>query len=195
MLTKATNGIWHFFMKKFALSHWAALVTMAVIVFVRIQDPLFVESMRLRYFDTLITSKAPSPNNIWTVNIDEQALEQLGQWPLPRGVYAQLIRDLYARHAGLVVMDVLMAEPDRMGQDQALAQALSEYPVVLTNVASDHSRNQPRNPVGTIINSQFQGNLISYRGIISNIRDLESAAAGVGSINTLPEIEIGRAHV
>jgi hypothetical protein len=58
-------------MKKILLSPWLALLTLALVIGVRVADPAFVESVRLRYFDTLITSKAPTQNNVYTVNIDE----------------------------------------------------------------------------------------------------------------------------
>jgi adenylate cyclase len=102
-------------MKKILLSPWTALLTLALVVGIRIADPAFIESVRLRYFDTLITAKAPTENNIYTVNIDEPTLDKYGQWPLPRAEYAKIIKDLYDRNAGLVVLNVLMAEPDRTG--------------------------------------------------------------------------------
>jgi len=68
-------------MKKILLSPWTALVTLAIVVGIRTADPVFVESVRLRYFDTLIANKTPTVNNIYTVDIDEAALDQLGQWP------------------------------------------------------------------------------------------------------------------
>ena len=111
-------------MKKILLSPWTALLTLVLVVGIRIADPTFVESVRLRYFDTLITSKAPTDNNIYTVNIDETALDKYGQWPLPRAEYAKIIKDLYDRGAGLVVLNVLMAEPDRTGGDAVLGSAL-----------------------------------------------------------------------
>jgi len=133
-------------MKKILLSPWTALLTLALITSIRIADPVFVESVRLRYFDTLITSKAAVENNIITVNIDEAALDKLGQWPLPRNEYAKIIKDLYDRGAGLVVINVLMADPDRSGGDAVLENALKEYPVVLGSVPADKTKNTPRVP-------------------------------------------------
>ena len=91
-------------LKKILTSPWTALLTLALVLGVRIADPTFVESVRLRYFDTLITAKAPTSNNIITVNIDEASLDKYGQWPLPRAEYAKIVRDLYQRGAGLVVL-------------------------------------------------------------------------------------------
>ena len=71
-------------LKKILLSPWTALLTLLLVLTVRVVDPTFVESVRLRYFDTLITNKAPTENNIYTVNIDEATLDKYGHWPLPR---------------------------------------------------------------------------------------------------------------
>lgn len=175
--------------KSLLLSPWTALLTLVLIISIRIADPVFIESIRLRYFDTLITAKEPTQNNIVTVNIDEESLNKLGQWPLPRAEYAKIIKDLYDRGAGLVVLNVLMAEPDRTGGDRALAQALSQYPVVLGSVPSDKTKNIPRNPGSAVLGPEFLDQIITYPGIIANVPALENAAAGIGIVNTLPEVD------
>jgi adenylate cyclase len=176
-------------LKSLLLSPWTALITLALVLGIRVSDTAFVESVRLRYFDTLITAKEPTQNNIVTVNIDEESLDKLGQWPLPRSQYAKIIKDLYDRGAGLVVLNVLMAEPDRTGGDAALAQALSQYPVVLGSIPSDKTKNIPRNPGSAVLGPEFLDQIITYPGIIANIPPLEKSAAGIGIVNTLPEVD------
>jgi adenylate cyclase len=176
-------------MKKILLSPWTALLTLALILSIRIADPVFVESVRLRYFDTLITSKAAVENNIITVNIDEAALDKLGQWPLPRNEYAKIIKDLYDRGAGLVVINVLMADPDRSGGDAILANALKEYPVVLGSVPADKTKNTPRVPGSAVLGPEHMDQIIEYPGLIANVPRLENSAAGVGIVSTLPEVD------
>ena len=41
---------------KLLLSPWTAVLTLTLVVLTRTWDPAFVESVRLRYFDTLITA-------------------------------------------------------------------------------------------------------------------------------------------
>ena len=176
-------------MKRILLSPWTALVTLALVVGIRTADPAFVESVRLRYFDTLITSKAPTENNIVTVNIDEATLDQYGQWPLPRDRYAKLIRDLYRRGAGLVVFNVLMAEPDRMGKDAQLARTLEKYPVILPNVPAQKNKNEPKPPGSAVLGPEYLDRIVAYPGIIANRPELELPALGIGTVNTLPEID------
>jgi len=164
-------------------------LTLALVLSVRIADPVFVESVRLRYFDTLITASAPTPNNIYTVNIDETALDKLGQWPLPRSEYAKIVKDLYNRGAGLVVLNVLMSETDRMGGDTVLSQTLKEFPVVLGSVPSDKTKNTPRAPGSAVLGPEWVDQIVQYPGLIANVPSLENSAAGVGIVGTLPEVD------
>jgi adenylate cyclase len=176
-------------LKSLLVSPWTALLTLALILSIRIADPVFVESVRLRYFDTLITSRAPTENNIVTVNIDEAGLDKYGQWPLPRSEYAKIIADLYRRGAGLVVLNVIMADSDRTGGDGNLATALKKYPVVLVNVPSERDKNTPRNPGSAVLGPEWLDQIVNYPGVIANVPALENSAAGVGTVHTMPEID------
>ena len=176
-------------LKKLLLSPWTALLTLALVVGIRIADPSFVESVRLRYFDTLIVNKEPTFNNIVTVNIDESSLDKYGQWPLPRVNYAEIIEDLYHRNAGLVVLNVIMAERDRTGGDRDLAAILKHYPVILPSVPSNKTKNTPRVPGSAVLGPEWLDQIVTYPGLIANIPSLENAAAGVGTVNSLPEID------
>jgi adenylate cyclase len=176
-------------MKKILTSPWTALLTLALILSIRIADPVFVESVRLRYFDTLITQKEPTANNIYTVNIDEAALDKYGQWPLPRAEYAKIIKDLYDRGAGLVVLNVIMAEPDRSGGDAVLANALKQYPVVLPSAPSNKTKNTPRVPGSAVLGPEWLDQIVTYPGLIANVPNLENNAMGVGIVSTLPEVD------
>lgn len=171
------------------VSPCTAIITLILILTVRIADPAFVESVRLRYFDTLITGKTATQNNIFTVNIDEKSLEQHGQWPFPRDVYGRIIRDLYDRGAGLVVFNVLMPEPDRSGKDAMLAETMRKHPVVLSNVPAQQTKNEPRVPGSAVLGPEHLNTIVKYPGMIANISVLENAAVGVGTTNTLPEID------
>ena len=177
--------------KKLLLSPWTAIVTLILIVSIRIIDPTFVESIRLRYFDTLITQNKNAPNNanVVTINIDDDTLDKYGQWPLPRNEYAKIIEDLYKRNAGLVVFNVLMPNTDRMGQDKVLQEILNKYPVILPSVPNDKTLNQPKNPGSAVLGPEYMNMIVQYPGLIANIPMLENAATGIGIVNTLPEVD------
>lgn len=175
--------------KTVLLNPWTALITLALILSIRTADPAFVESVRLRYFDTLISNKAPTQNNIVTANIDEAALDKYGQWPFKRDAYARIIEDLYNRGAGLVVLNVLMPDTDRLGGDAALAAVMQKYPVVVANVPGDQTKNKPRNPGSAVIGPEWVDRITTYPGIVANIPAIENSAAGIGGTHTLPEVD------
>ena len=175
--------------KKILTSPWTALLTLALVTALRVADPTFVESVRLRYFDTLVTSKPAETIGVSVVNIDEKALERYGQFPFSRDTYGNILRDLYRRNAGLVVFNILTPDKDRMGQDAAYIQALKQFPTVLPSVGSTQTRNNPRAPGSAVIGSFNQDAFVAYPGIIANIPGVEAAAAGVGITNTFPEVD------
>ena len=176
-------------MKKLLLNPWLALATLALLLLVRIADPAFVESVRLRYFDQLIVNQPSVDIPVHTVNIDEAALDKYGQFPFPRGTYAEIIHELYQRNAGLVVFNVLMPEFDRFKQDGQLAAILKQYPVVLPALGSTKEKNAPKAPGVSVIGANPAGLVIEYPGLISSVPLITNNAAGVGIVNTFPEID------
>jgi adenylate cyclase len=176
-------------MKKILLSPWTALATLALVLLVRLVDPAFVERVRLTYFDQLITSQQAKDVPVYTVNIDEATLDKLGQFPFPRDMYADIIKDLYKRDAGLVVFNVLMPEKDRFGKDTVLGETLKKYPVVLPALGSDRQKNTNHGTPAQVVGADPAGMVVEYPGLINNVEPQESLAAGVGIVNTFPEID------
>jgi len=176
-------------MKKILLSPWTALATLALVLLVRLVDPAFVEKVRLTYFDQLITSQQAKDVPVYTVNIDEATLDKLGQFPFPRDMYADIIKEIYKRDAGLVVFNVLMPEKDRFGKDTVLGETLKKYPVVLPALGSERQKNTNHGTPAQAIGMDPKGLVVEYPGLINNVEPQESLAAGVGIVNTFPEID------
>ena len=176
-------------MKKLLLSPVWSILVLVLLAWLHVSNPDFLESLRLRYFDTLIVNQQPVENNIYTVNIDEASLDAKGQWPWPRGDYAKLIEDLYARGAGLVVFNVLMSETDRAGEDIVLADTMRNYPVIVTMLGTAENKNTPVNPGASIINSDYIGLIPGVPGITANVPTVENNAIGSGIVNTFPEVD------
>jgi adenylate cyclase len=179
-------------MKKL-LSPWMALLTLVLMVCIRLADPAFVESVRLRYFDQLITSKESTVSEqVHVVNIDDEFIKQKGQFPFPRAEYAKIIEDLYKRNAGLVVFNVYMPDVDRFLQDDILANTLRKYPVVLPQSATtDNIKNKypPFRPGVSVIGGSAETTGVKYNAIEPNVKLHNDSAAGIGVVNTLPEID------
>jgi len=175
--------------RKLLSSPWTALITLCLILTIKYWDPAFVESVRLRYFDQLITSQPAKDVPVNVVHIDEAAIDQYGQFPFSRDVYASIIQELYLRDAGLVVFNVLMPERDRFKKDGVLAETLKHVPVVLPSLAHTRGKNPARQPSVSVLGSDPEGLVVEYPGLISNIAELTASAAGVGIVNTFPEID------
>jgi len=82
----------------------------------------FLDFWRNKVFDAYQEMKPreiPDPANkpVTIIDLDEQSLETIGQWPWPRNVLAQLTQNLMQMGAVLVAFDIVFAEPDRMNPD------------------------------------------------------------------------------
>ena len=171
---------------------WTAIITMLIMLSIRVVDPSFVQSIRLRYFDQLITSKETTVSQqVHVVNIDDRTIQQKGQFPFPRNEYSKLITDLYSHGAGLVVFNIYMPERDRFGGDSSLAQTLKQYPVVLPHTSIQQSfttdSQVPFRPGVSIIGGNSAG--VKYGNIQPNTKVINETAAGIGIVNTFPEID------
>ena len=184
MKTETKNTI-----KKILWNPWTAIITLAIVLLVRTVDPSFVESVRLRYFDTLVTSQPAKDIPVSVVNLDEATLDKLGQFPFPRGDYADIIQDLYQHDAGLVVFNVLMPEKDRFKQDQILGRTMKAFPTVLPAVAGQKNKNDSHGSPVQRVGQDPAGKVVEYPGLLSNVEPQSSVAAGVGIVNTFPEID------
>ena len=75
----------------------AGLAVLAFVVLLQLADPAPLERVRLQVFDFFQTA-APRANvgeeRIAIVDIDEESIARLGQWPWPRTELAELTRRL-----------------------------------------------------------------------------------------------------
>ena len=89
----------------------------------RVQDPVPVEQVRWLIFDTYQRIK-PRPYDprlpVKIVDIDEESLARLGQWPWPRHTMANLVRRLGQMGAAVIALDIVFAEPDRTSPERIL---------------------------------------------------------------------------
>jgi adenylate cyclase len=190
-----------------------ALVAAAVAL--RVADPFFVQALRLIAFDSYqrLSPETYDPDlPVRVVDIDEESLERVGQWPWPRDVVAELLTGLAGQGAAVVAFDVLFAEPDDTqvegailspeqspagdgpavsgpaSRDQVLAAAIGETAVILSTVLSNRSSPAPPAKAGYAFAGDDPRPFIpSYPGATSNVPLLDAAASGIGSINWTPD--------
>src|SRR5688572_29041961 len=90
-------------------------------------------------YDFMVRSAPVRPpgGQVVIVDIDEESLATIGQWPWRRDVIGRLVDRLRASGAAVVALDIIFPEPDRFSSpggvdpDGALAGALSRGRVVL----------------------------------------------------------------
>ena len=166
------------------------LTLLAALLLLRVIDPWPVETLRLKYFDALLTIKEPvESQNISLYNIDEAALANGGQWPWPRQQLAELNRYLLDAGAAAVVYSVLFPEADRFGGDAEFAGSMAQMPTFLSAVATSDTDRQDGWHIGVATLGEVNENAINYSGILPNVTLLQEAAIGTGVVNTAPEVD------
>jgi adenylate cyclase len=140
------------------------------------------------------------------VNIDDNSLKTLGQWPWPRQISAKLIDKISHSGAAVIGVDVLFAErdrfsPDNLSQslgiskkeiaaigalngDKMLGDIVKETPTVLAFALSNQKINNKETlPSHFVLMGDPPQNLLSAQALIQPISELEFAK-GVGFVNT-----------
>ena len=110
----------------FSIERLMGLGLIAVFLFVYGADPYPVQFVRAKTFDMFQRMKPreiPAPPKqlrdlrdvrVTIVDLDENSLSEVGQWPWPRSTIAKMVQNLMQMGALLVAFDIVFAEPDRM---------------------------------------------------------------------------------
>jgi diguanylate cyclase (GGDEF)-like protein len=69
-------------------------------------------------------ARAPVASNILVVAIDSNSIAQIGQWPWPRSVHAQIVDRLAAAKASQIALDIDFSSPSPVPGDDELQRAL-----------------------------------------------------------------------
>ena len=172
------------------ITHWSVTFVTALIIFMfHYGNSTIVESVRLKQFDLLQqTDEQYLSQDIGIVAIDEAAIEKYGQWPWKRDVIADIIWKLREAGAGIIVIPILFSEPDRLGGDQILAEALVDNGVVIAQTGTT-SVNRNSVPRGVAKIGDPLPFLFEWPGMLGPIPLLGQNAGGVGVINTAPEVD------
>jgi adenylate cyclase len=184
----------------------------------RVLDPPPLQEVRLRTFDFFQTlrPRATTARPVVIVDIDEASLKDIGQWPWPRTIVADLVTKLTQLGAVAIAFDVIFAEPDRMSpsvavtsfrnldeetrnklqslpnNDEVLAQAIRRSRVVVGQAGS--ATPAPRSQTEAALQTGFAVRgpdpsrfLVTFAGLLRNVAPIEQAAAGRGVFSILPE--------
>lgn len=194
----------------------AVVLLLALVVLVRIADPVPIVRLRLLGFDTfqLMAPRTYDPDlPVRIVDIDDASLERVGQWPWPRSVLAELTRKLAENGAAVIGYDIIMAEPDRPvadsikrlprssavdqvlamleqlpSGDEALAAAIGEAPVVLGFIGADRKGALPLQRAGFAFAGDDPSQFVpAFPGAVASLPMLQEQGKGTGSLNWVPE--------
>ncbi len=145
------------------------------------------------------------------VDIDEESIERLGQWPWPRTVIARLTQRLSDAGAAAIAFDMVFSEPDRTSpgrivarlpqeegnadlvrslsrlpdNDDILADSFALAPVVSGFFLLREDRGEPIElPSGmAVLGSPPTGQVEHYQGAVQSLPQLRQASAGLGSLS------------
>ena len=112
---------------KYITSIWTTVIIFIGLLGLRIIDVPLIEQIRLITFDKYIQSLPDKKSEeVIIVNIGENSLEKLGQFPFPRQTYAQMISDLREANAGMIGFTFMFPESDRFGGDEVFASWIKD---------------------------------------------------------------------
>jgi adenylate cyclase len=193
----------------FGVRRTVGLVMLAYLLALRIWDPAPLEDLRLRSFDffQVLKPRIPTVKPVVIVDIDEDSLRSLGQWPWPRTLVADLVERLNGLGAVAVAFDVIFAEADRMSpnlavdsfrnidqdtkaklrnlpsNDNFLADVLKKSRVILGQsgilLTTTPDPSAPQTGIATR-GPDPSAFLVTFPGLLRNVPVLEQAAAGRG---------------
>ena len=176
-------------------------------------DPRPLQQLELAVFDTVqrLQPRDDGETAVRVVDIDDESLARVGQWPWPRDQVAELVDKLREAGAAAVVLDIMFAEPDRTSparvlehlrgtlglsgalpdHDEALAAALHKLPAIGGFAFAGQATAAPPRQPPTV---NFSGPdpkpfLTHYDGAITDLPVIETALAGYGAINGLYDID------
>jgi adenylate cyclase len=202
---------------RFGMGRAIALVLLIDLVLLRVWDPLPIEALRLRAFDLyqLLQPRVAAQKPVVIVDIDEDSLKEMGQWPWPRTLVADMVARLSGAGAVAIAFDVIFAEPDRTSPQQAaenlrgldedtkaklkalpsndevLAQTIARSRVILGQTALAQPSTPPEEPLPQtgfgVRGPRAEPPLVTFPGLLRNLPVLENAAAGRGLFTIRPE--------
>jgi adenylate cyclase len=206
--------------RRFGVARAVCIVLLFALVPLRVADPRPLEELRLRTFDLfqVLRPRAQTARPVAIVDIDEDSLKAIGQWPWPRTVVADMVTRITQLGAAAIGFDVIFAEPDRMSpaiaepsfrgldpetrakldslpsNDEVLADAIKHSRVIVGQTGT--ATPTPQSPQELALQTGFavlgpdpKPYLVTFPGLLRNVLPIEEAAAGRGLFSINPETD------
>jgi CHASE2 domain-containing sensor protein/serine phosphatase RsbU (regulator of sigma subunit) len=192
-----------------------AVVLVALLVLSLFPSLPAMSELRMALFDVyqkaMPRERASAPAVI--VAIDEKSLQELGQWPWPRTIMADLIEAIGENEPAAIGVDILMPESDRMspasiagliekldprlarrlmelpGNDLILANSLHRHPVALGIAGVEQkvtASDYGRTAPFRIHGADPGPHLRHFAGTLRSLEKLDAAAPGHGLLSVDP---------
>lgn len=202
------------------LAIWSAGLLVIVLIVAAAYSPFSpLDRLNPLVFDAYqkLKPREATESAVAVVDIDDESIRRLGQWPWSRTVLASVIDRLTSEGAAAIGLDIILSEPDRTSPSLAVAQLESQgFQITQPGSATelDHDRilaaSFARSPVvaGLVLSEglatpapppragfAFAGEnpaayLPSFPGAVPNIPILDEAAPGLG-VFSFPRQEDG----
>jgi adenylate cyclase len=204
--------------RQFGLARAVCTLLLIALVPLRISDPRPLEEARLRTFDLFqfLRPREQTARPVVIVDMDEKSQKEIGQWPWPRTVLADLVSEIARAGAVAIGFDIVFPEPDRMSpavaeksfrgldpetrakldglasNDDVFAEAIRRARVVVGQAGSPTP--EPLAKAESALQTGFavvgpdpRPFLVTFPGLLRNILPIEQAAAGRGLFSINPE--------
>ena len=171
-------------MKKWIIS----LLIIIALCSIRFYDVWILDVLRLKALDSHQRQQQTEiVDNVVTIEINNDTLSEYGQWPFPRGELANHIHRLYESGAGLVVLPMLFAEPDRFDQDPQFQDMLLKTPTIIGQVPAQVTDGNPVTRGVAAVGESWKPWLYRYSAAVGPLKEFAEAAIGVGMLIVAPE--------
>jgi adenylate cyclase len=185
---------------------------------VRVADPVPIQTLRGATFDLYqrLLPRSYVPGPVRVIDIDDESLRRIGQWPWPRTVIAQLIEKLQNAGAAAIAFDIVFAEADRTSpsrilpfwpktaetqalrvavaagrlpdHDRVLADTIARGKVVTGFAFRSGSSGTPVSKAGiATLGPEPLGHVPRFDGALTSLDEFQAASAGNGALTMIPD--------
>jgi adenylate cyclase len=208
-------------LKKLSWARIVALGLLVALVMIRLGDHEFVQTFRLQAFDLYQQTKPRQSGNfpVTIIDVDDRSLEEVGQWPWPRTVIADLVTKTTQAGAVAMAFDIIFSDPDRLSpeiiaadnatlpqavrdalaalpnSDSVLAQAMTRSRVIVgeTSIRNANGQLEARTD-GPKVEYAFLGPdptpmMLQFPDLLQNLPQIDAVAAGRGIFTVRPDTD------
>ncbi|MFW5867479.1 MAG: CHASE2 domain-containing protein, partial [Armatimonadota bacterium] len=167
-----------------------------------------LDGLELQTLDWRFTQRGPRPPHpdIVIVTVDQSSIAEIGRWPWPRRIFADVIRTVSGAGASAIVFDIFFADPDDSAggaaSDAELIDATREagivYHAAFGRAAQQQGDDGSDTPDSALASQSWEAadviapgglnaaaSLFGVREVTAPLPGLIDAACGVGFVNVV----------